>query len=91
MKPIYAAMFALFPLSAPAQTPDALLLSALCSDDYYEDTAGQCRAGEVLNILDLLEKYNAVVNCDANHDEVGRCSPFRYSRGHAGRFDCSPN
>ena len=39
MKLIYAAMFALFPLSAPAQTPDALLLSALCSDDYYEDTA----------------------------------------------------
>ena len=69
MKLIYAAMFALFPLSAPAQTPDALLLSALCSDDYYEDT-GQCRAGEVLNILDLLEKYNAVVNRDANHDEL---------------------
>jgi hypothetical protein len=46
-----------------------LLLSALCSDDYYEDT-GQCRAGEVLNILDLLEKYNAVVNRDANHDEL---------------------
>ena len=70
MKLIYAAMFALFPLSAPAQTPDALLLSALCSDDYYEDTAGQCRAGEVLNILDLLEKYNAVVNRDADHDEL---------------------
>jgi hypothetical protein len=69
VKLIYAAMFALFPLSAPAQTPDALLLSALCSDDYYEDT-GQCRAGEVLNILDLLEKYNAVVNRDANHDEL---------------------
>jgi hypothetical protein len=69
VKLIYAAIFALFPLSAPAQTPDALLLSALCSDDYYEDT-GQCRAGEVLNILDLLEKYNAVVNRDANHDEL---------------------
>jgi hypothetical protein len=70
MKVIYAAMFALFPLSAPAQTPDALLLSALCSDDYYEDTAGQCRAGELLSILDLLEKYNAVVNRDADDDEL---------------------
>lgn len=70
VKLIYAAMFALFPLSAPAQTPDALLLSALCGDDYYEDTAGQCRGGEVLNILDLLEKYNAVVNRDADHEEL---------------------
>src|SRR3954462_14110194 len=70
VKLIYAAMFALFPLSAPAQTPDALLLSALCSDDYYEDTPSQCRGADVFNILALLEKYNAVVNRDVHHDEL---------------------
>ena len=50
MKLIYAAVFALFPLAAPAQTLDSSLLSALCNDGYYEDTAGQCGAGEVLSI-----------------------------------------
>ena len=61
MKLIYAAVFALFPLAAPAQTLDSSLLSALCNDDYYEDTAGQCGAGEVLSIEAILEKYSAIV------------------------------
>jgi len=30
-------------------------MSALCSDDYYEDTAGQC--GVILTIEAILEKY----------------------------------
>jgi hypothetical protein len=41
VKLLYAMAFALFPLTAPAQNPDTLLLTALCHDDYFEDTAGQ--------------------------------------------------
>jgi hypothetical protein len=36
----------------------------LCSDDYYEDTAGQCgavSAGEVLTIEAILAKYGVIV------------------------------
>jgi hypothetical protein len=52
---LFAAIaFAFFPLTAPmaapAPSPDATLLTALCQDDYYEDTAGQCAsisAGEL--------------------------------------------
>ena len=64
MKLIYAVVFALFPLAAPAQTLDSSLLSALCNDGYYEDTAGQCGAGEVLSIAAILEKYSAVAKPD---------------------------
>ena len=53
MKLIYAAAFALFPLAAPAQTIDSSLLSALCNDDHYEDTTGQCN----FTIETILEKY----------------------------------
>lgn len=42
MKLLYAFAFALFPLAAPAQALDPSLLTALCHDDYFEDTAGQC-------------------------------------------------
>ena len=47
MKFLYATAFALFslaaaPVASPAQSLDPSLLSALCSDDYYEDTAGFC-------------------------------------------------
>jgi hypothetical protein len=68
VKLIYAAVFALFPLAAPAQTLDSSLLSALCNDGYYEDTAGQCGAGEVLSIAAILEKYSAIVTRDADDD-----------------------
>jgi hypothetical protein len=62
VKLIYAAVFAFFPLAAPAQTLDSSLRSALCNDDdYYE---GQCSAGEVLSIEAILEKYSAVVKPD---------------------------
>lgn len=57
MKLIYAAVFALFPLAAPAQTLDSSLLSALCNDDYYEDTANQCS----FTIEAILEKYSTVL------------------------------
>lgn len=57
MKLIYAAAFALFPLAAPAQTIDSSLLSALCNDDHYEDTTGQCN----FTIETILEKYSTTV------------------------------
>jgi hypothetical protein len=60
VKLIYAVVFALFPLAAPAQTLD----SSLLSDDYYEDTIGQCGGGEVLSIEAILEKYSAVAKPD---------------------------
>lgn len=77
MKFLYATAFALFSLAAasvasPAQSLDPSLLSALCSDDNYEDTAGQCgaiSAGEVLTIETILAKYGVVITGDAD-DEV---------------------
>jgi hypothetical protein len=66
---LFAAIaFALFPMTAPvaapAQSPDVTLLTALCQDDYYEDTAGRCAAiyaGEVLTAEAVLEKYEVIV------------------------------
>jgi hypothetical protein len=77
VKFLYATAFALFSLAAasvasPAQSLDPSLLSALCFDHYYEDTAGQCgaiSAGEVLTIETILAKYGVVITGDAD-DEV---------------------
>jgi hypothetical protein len=75
VKLLYAIAFALFPLAAPAQTPDSTSLSALCQDDYYEDTSGQCSAisaGEVLTIEAIFERYGAVViTRDADEEIAG--------------------
>ena len=67
MKALYAAL-ALFFVAAPtassARSPDLSLSPPLCSDDYYEDTAGQCgavSAGEVLTIEAILAKYGVIV------------------------------
>jgi hypothetical protein len=76
VKLLYAIAFAAFSAAAPvassAQSHDLSLLSALCSDDYYEDTAGQCgavSAGEVLTIEAILAKYGVIITRDAD-DEV---------------------
>ena len=68
MKLIYAVAFAVSFVAAPvassAQSPDLSLSPPLCSDDYYEDTAGQCGAvstGEVLTIEAILVKYGVIV------------------------------
>ena len=64
MKLLYAVAFALFPWAATAQTLDPSLLAALCQDDYFEDTAGQCSiisSGEVLTIETILGSYSTVV------------------------------
>jgi hypothetical protein len=81
VKFLYATAFALFSVTAtvasPAQSLDPLLLSALCSDDYYEDTAGQCGSAappgalpEVLTVEAIIEKYGVIVTCDPNDDSV---------------------
>jgi hypothetical protein len=68
VKLLYAIASALFcvsaPVAAPAHSLDLSLMSALCSDDYYEDTAGQCgaiTAGEVFTIEAILAKYGAII------------------------------
>ena len=76
MKLLYAIALSFFPISAPAaapaQSPDMSLLSALCSDDYYEDTAGDCSvisAGKVFTLEAVLEKYGAINTRDTD-DEI---------------------
>jgi hypothetical protein len=57
------------PVASPAQSLDSSLLSALCSDDYYEDTAGQCdaiSAGEIF----ILTKYGVVITGDTDEDVI---------------------
>ena len=68
MKLIYAIAFAVCSVAAPvassAQSPDLSLSPPLCSDDYYDETAGQCGAvstGEVLTIEAILAKYGVIV------------------------------
>jgi hypothetical protein len=54
-------------MAAPAPSPDLALLSALCQDDYYEDTAGQCAAisaAASATLEEVLERYVAVVTDD---------------------------
>ena len=77
MKLLYAIASALFcvaaPVAAPAQSLDLSLMSALCSDDYYEDTAGQCgavSAWEVFTIEAILAKYGIVITGDIDEDVI---------------------
>ena len=68
MKLIYAAMFALFPLAAPAQTLDPSTPAAVCNDDHCDDSFSKVDAldsGGILSIEVILEKYSAVVPRDA--------------------------
>jgi hypothetical protein len=65
---IYAIAFAVFfvavPMGSPAQALDLPLLSAHCTDDYYEDADGQCdalSAGEVLTIEAILARYGIII------------------------------
>jgi hypothetical protein len=73
VKLLYAMAFALFPLTAPAQSPDTLLLTVLCHDDYFEDTAGQCKslaAEEDLTIEAILAHYGEIISSDADDESV---------------------
>jgi hypothetical protein len=76
VKLLYTIAFAVFfpaaPVTSPAQSLDLSLLSALCSDDYYEDTAGRCTAisaGELLTVEAILAKYGVIIASDTD-DEV---------------------
>jgi hypothetical protein len=72
VKLLYAMAFALFPVAAAAQTPDALLLTALCHDDYFEDTAGHCNSlarREVLTMEEILAHYGAIISSSDADDE----------------------
>jgi hypothetical protein len=69
VKLLYAIALALCPLAAPAQTLDSSLLTALCHDDYFEDTAGQCSsvsADEGITAEAILEKYGAIITRDTD-------------------------
>jgi hypothetical protein len=71
VKLLYVIAFALFPLVASAQTLDSSLLRALCHDDYFADTGGQCTsaAAEVITIEAILDKHGAIVTDDTD-DEI---------------------
>jgi hypothetical protein len=73
---IYAIAFALFfvavPMGSPAQALDLPLLSAQCTDDYYEDADGQCdalSAGEVLTTEAILARYG-IIATGRTDDEI---------------------
>ena len=73
MKLLYAIAFALFalaPVTASAQSASLLLLSALCSDGSYEDTAGQC--GAFFTIEAILAKYGVTIT-DTNDEVIELC------------------
>jgi hypothetical protein len=76
VKLLYTIALSFFALAAPvaahAQSFEVSLISALCSDDYYEDTAGQCSAlfaGEAFTLEAILKKYGATITPDAD-DEI---------------------
>ena len=60
----FAVFFVAAPVASPAQSLDLPLLSAQCTDDYYEDAGGQCdalSAGEVLTIEAILARYGIII------------------------------
>jgi hypothetical protein len=68
----FAVFFVAAPVASPAQSLDMPLLSAQCTDDYYEDADGQCdalSAGEVLTIEAILAKYGTIIT-GRTDDEV---------------------
>ena len=68
----FAMFFVAAPVASPAQSLDLPLLSAQCTDDYYEGADGQCDAllgGEVLSIEAILTKYGIIIT-GRTDDEV---------------------
>jgi len=57
-------------MAAPAQSPDLSLISALCSDDYYEDTAGQCSVISADGEIFILTQYGIVIAGDTDEDVI---------------------
>jgi hypothetical protein len=68
----FAMFFVAALVASPAQSLDLPLLSAQCTDDYYEGADGQCDAllgGEVLSIEAILTKYGIIIT-GRTDDEV---------------------
>jgi hypothetical protein len=77
VKLIYAAVFALLPLAAPAQALDPSMLEAVCNDDHCDGSFGQevaVSTSEVLSIEAILQKYGVVVTRNTG-DLVGFLLP----------------
>ena len=76
MKLLCAIAFVLIPFAAPAQSLDSSLLAALCADDYFEDSAGQCSTihADKITIESILEKYGVIIVRDTD-DEVAVLRP----------------
>jgi hypothetical protein len=73
----FAVFFVAAPVASSAQSLDLSSMSALCSDDYYEDMAGQCGPAappealpEVLTVEAIIEKFGVIVACDPSDDSV---------------------
>jgi hypothetical protein len=58
------------PVVSPAQSLDLSLMSALCSDDYYEDTAGQCGAISADGEIFIFTKYGVVIAGETDEDVI---------------------
>jgi hypothetical protein len=58
------------PVAAPAQSPDLSLISALCSDDYHEDTAGQCSVISADGEIFILTQYGVVIAGETDEDVI---------------------
>jgi hypothetical protein len=74
VKLLYAIASALFcvaaPVAAPTQSLDLSLMSALCSDDYYEDTAGQCGDISADGEIFIFTKYGVIIAGDTDEDVI---------------------
>src|SRR5262245_20618724 len=58
------------PVAAPAQSLDLSLMSALCSDDYYEDTAGQCGDISADGEIFIFTQYGVVITGETDEDVI---------------------
>ena len=58
------------PVASPAQSLDPSLMSALCSDDYYEDTAGQCGDISADGVIFIFTKYGVVITGETDEDVI---------------------
>jgi hypothetical protein len=75
VKFLYATAFALLslaatPVASPAESLDLSLMSALCSDDYYEDTAGQCGDISADGEIFIFTKYGVVIAGETDEDII---------------------
>jgi hypothetical protein len=56
----FAVFFVAAPVASPAQSLDLPLLSAQCTDDYYEDADGQCDALSAREVLTIERSWRGM-------------------------------